>query len=53
LASSIAGLLAQGLDPFSAIAEAQDYTWNTLDAAFKVGKGQHNPNRFFWVEAHG
>lgn len=52
LASSVAGLLAQGLDAFSAIAEAQDYTWNALDAAYKVGKGQHNPNRFFWVEAH-
>lgn len=52
LASSIAGLIAQGLDPFSAIAEAQDYTWNALDAAYKLGKGQYNPNRFFWVEAH-
>lgn len=52
LASSIAGLLAQGLDPFSAIAEAQDYTWNTLNFAYKIGKGQHNPNRFFWVEGH-
>lgn len=52
LASSIAGLLAQDLDGFSAIAEGQDYTWNTLNAAYKVGKGQHNPNRFFWVEAH-
>ncbi len=51
LASSIAGLLAQGLDAFSAITEAQDYSWNALDAAYKVGKGQHNPNRFFWVEA--
>lgn len=51
LASSIAGLLAQGLDGFSAIAEAQDYTWNALDNAYKIGKGQHNPNRFFWVEA--
>lgn len=50
LASSIAGLLAQGLDAFSAVAEAQDYTWNALDAAYKIGKGQHNPSRFFWVE---
>lgn len=52
LASSIAGLLAQNLDGFSAIAEGQDYTWNALDNAYKVGKGQHNPNRFFWIEAH-
>jgi hydroxymethylpyrimidine/phosphomethylpyrimidine kinase len=52
LASSIAGLLAQGLEPFSAIAEAQDYTWNALESAYQAGSGQHNPNRFFWVEAH-
>jgi hydroxymethylpyrimidine/phosphomethylpyrimidine kinase len=50
LASSIAGLLAQGLEPFSAIAEAQDYTWNALEAGYKVGKGQYKPHRFFWVE---
>ncbi len=51
LASSIAGLLAQGLEPFTAIAEAQDYTWNALEAGYKVGNGQHKPHRFFWVEA--
>jgi hydroxymethylpyrimidine/phosphomethylpyrimidine kinase len=51
LASSIAGLLAQGIDMFSAVTEAQDYTWNSLNNAYKAGKGQHNPDRFFWVEA--
>jgi hydroxymethylpyrimidine/phosphomethylpyrimidine kinase len=51
LASSIAGLLAQGLDPISAIAEAQDYTWNALAAGYQIGQGQHKPHRFFWVEA--
>ncbi len=51
LASSIAGLLAQGLEPFTAIAEAQDYTWNALAAGYKVGNGQYKPHRFFWVEA--
>jgi hydroxymethylpyrimidine/phosphomethylpyrimidine kinase len=50
LASSIAGLLAQGLNAFSAIAEAQDYTWSALELGYKVGKGQYNPHRFFWVE---
>ncbi len=47
LASAIAALLAQGLDPFSAISEAQDYTWQSLAAAYRPGRGQHNPERFF------
>ncbi|OAI12324.1 hydroxymethylpyrimidine/phosphomethylpyrimidine kinase [Methylomonas koyamae] len=51
LASAIAALLAQGLDPFSAISEAQDYTWQSLAAAYRPGRGQHNPERFFWVES--
>ncbi|NOQ35470.1 MAG: hydroxymethylpyrimidine/phosphomethylpyrimidine kinase [Methylococcaceae bacterium] len=51
LASSIAGLMAQGLEPFSAISEAQDYTWNSLDEAYKIGRGQYNPQRLFWMEA--
>ena len=50
LASSIAGLIAQGLDPFTAISEAQDYTWNTLEAAYQAGQGQYNPDRLFWME---
>ncbi len=51
LASSIAGLMAHGLEPVSAISEAQNYTWNTLAAAYKTGKGQYNPKRLFWMEA--
>jgi hydroxymethylpyrimidine/phosphomethylpyrimidine kinase len=50
LASSIAGLIAHGLDPFTAISEAQDYTWNALADAYHPGKGQFNPNRLFWME---
>jgi len=50
LASSITALIAQGLDPFTAIAEAQEYTWNALDDAYRPGKGQFNPNRLFWME---
>jgi len=50
LASSIAALIAHDLDPFTAIAEAQEYTWNTLAVAYQPGKGQYNPNRFFWTE---
>lgn len=51
LASSIAGLMAQGLDPVAAIIKAQNYTWNTLDNAYKTGHGQHNPKRLFSMEA--
>jgi hydroxymethylpyrimidine/phosphomethylpyrimidine kinase len=49
LAASMAALLAQGLDTLQAITEAQEYTWNALNAAYQPGKGQHNPNRFYWV----
>lgn len=50
LAASIAALMAHGLKPLQAVTEAQDYTWNSLHAAYQVGKGQYNPNRFFWME---
>ena len=51
LASSIAGLLAQGLEPFTAIHEAQEYTWEALKNGYRVGMGQHLPNRLFWARA--
>jgi len=50
LAASIAALLALGLDVIDAISEAQEYTWNALASGFQPGKGQHIPNRFFWVD---
>ena len=49
LASAIAGLLAQGLDPMAACHEAQNYTWNTLKHGYTIGKGQIMPDRFFWA----
>ena len=49
LAASIAGLLAQGLDPFPAIHEAQEYTWQALLHGYRIGMGQHLPNRLFWA----
>jgi hydroxymethylpyrimidine/phosphomethylpyrimidine kinase len=49
LAASIAGLLAQGLEPFTAIHEAQTYTWDALRQAYRVGMGQLIPNRLFWA----
>ncbi|MCQ8102980.1 hydroxymethylpyrimidine/phosphomethylpyrimidine kinase [Methylomonas sp. SURF-2] len=51
LASAIAALLAQGLDVFTAVNEAQEFTWQSLAAAYLPGKGQHNPRRLFWMDA--
>jgi hydroxymethylpyrimidine/phosphomethylpyrimidine kinase len=47
LAAAIAGLLAQGKEPLSAIRQAQEYTWQTLRAGYRVGMGQYLPNRLF------
>jgi hydroxymethylpyrimidine/phosphomethylpyrimidine kinase len=49
LAASIAGLLAQGHEPFSAIHEAQQYTWRALKQGYRIGMGRLVPNRLFWV----
>jgi hydroxymethylpyrimidine/phosphomethylpyrimidine kinase len=49
LASAIAGLLAQGQEPLGAIRQAQEYTWETLRNAYRVGLGQMVPNRLFWA----
>lgn len=56
LAAAIAALLAQGGQPClespnSAIYRAQDYTWRTLQAAYRTGGGQWLPNRLFWASA--
>ncbi len=49
LASAIAGLLAQGQEPMTAIHQAQDYTWQALQQAYRLGRGQWIPNRLFWT----
>lgn len=49
LASGIAGLLAHGHEPHSAVREAQQYTWEALKHAYQTGKGQLHPNRFYWT----
>jgi hydroxymethylpyrimidine/phosphomethylpyrimidine kinase len=49
LASAIAALLASGIALEEAVHEAQDYTWQTLKAAFRPGMGQFIPDRFFWA----
>jgi hydroxymethylpyrimidine/phosphomethylpyrimidine kinase len=48
LSASIAALFAHGVPPLRAISNAQEYTWNSLQAAYKTGVGQSNPNRLFW-----
>ncbi len=49
LASAIAAMLANGLDLADAVREAQDYTWHTLEKAYRPGMGQHLPDRLFWA----
>ena len=49
LSSAIAALLAQGVDMSEAVKEAQEYTWQTLQAGFRPGMGQHIPDRLFWA----
>lgn len=50
LAATLAALLALGLDPLSASREAQQFTWHSLNKAYRLGMGQHLPNRMFWAE---
>jgi hydroxymethylpyrimidine/phosphomethylpyrimidine kinase len=38
------------LDPLSAVLEAQEYTWKSLNHASRLGMGQLMPNRFFWAQ---
>lgn len=49
LASAIAGTLANGLPLPDAVREAQAYTWETLNHAFRPGMGQAIPDRLFWA----
>jgi hydroxymethylpyrimidine/phosphomethylpyrimidine kinase len=41
--------LANGLDLAEAVADAQEYTWQTLASGFRPGMGQYIPDRFFWA----
>jgi hydroxymethylpyrimidine/phosphomethylpyrimidine kinase len=49
LASAIAAMLGNGLDLPEAVREAQDYTWHTLQKAYRPGMGQFLPDRLFWA----
>lgn len=50
LTASIAAMTAHDLDIPTAILEAQEFTWDALKNAFKLGKGQDIPNRAFWMQ---
>ena len=49
LASAIAAMLANGLELPEAVREAQDYTWQALQKAYRPGMGQLLPDRLFWA----
>lgn len=49
LSACIASLLGQGLSPFSAVYQAQEYTMECLKRSYRLGMGQHLPNRLFWA----
>ncbi|NLR76587.1 MULTISPECIES: bifunctional hydroxymethylpyrimidine kinase/phosphomethylpyrimidine kinase [Leeia] len=54
LSAGIATGLASGLVLKEAVQDAQDYTWQTLQHAFRPGMGQHLPDRLYWaVEEEG
>ena len=48
LATAIAGLLAQGKELRSAIYLAQEFTWQSLALAYRVGQGRDIPRRAYW-----
>ncbi len=50
LASAIAATLAYGQNVPDAVREAQNFTYETLKAAFRPGMGQYLPERFFWAQ---
>lgn len=47
LASALAAALAHGAPVPEAARRAQEFTWRTLAAGYRPGRGQHVPQRFF------
>lgn len=48
LSAAIAGLLALGDNVVDAIGKAQQYTWQALQHAYRIGMGAPIPNRAYW-----
>jgi hydroxymethylpyrimidine/phosphomethylpyrimidine kinase len=53
LASAVAATIAHGLDFSDAVKEAQEFTWQALNAGFRPGMGQFLPDRLFWAREEG
>jgi hydroxymethylpyrimidine/phosphomethylpyrimidine kinase len=49
LASAIAARIAHGLEPVAAILQTQNYSFEALNNARKLGKGQFLPRRLYWA----
>lgn len=49
LASAIAAMLAMGVALEDAVREAQEFTYQSLRAAFRAGMGQAIPDRLYWA----
>lgn len=49
LSAVVAAMLAQGVPATSAIFQAQNYTFECLKQAYRIGMGHHLPNRLFWA----
>jgi len=49
LSASLAALLALGSEPLEAVYDAQEFTWETLANANRLGMGQWLPNRLYWT----
>lgn len=47
LSAATAALLALGAEPLEAIRQAQQFTHDALRHAYRLGRGQLHPNRFF------
>lgn len=50
LASACAANLAKGMEISMAAGVAQAFTWGSLEAGRKLGRGQWLPHRFYWRE---
>jgi hydroxymethylpyrimidine/phosphomethylpyrimidine kinase len=51
LASACAAAMANGADVPNAVRDAQEFTWQTLKQAYRVGSGQSVPDRLFWARS--
>lgn len=53
LASAVAARIAHGTAVESAVAEAQQYTWESLRRAWRTGRCQLTPNRLYLLDSGG